>query len=368
MLHIVIMAGGAGTRFWPESRAARPKQLLPLAGERTMLQMAVDRLGTLAVAKQLWILTGAALVDAVKKQLPQLPPDHILGEPCKRDTAPCIGLAALLLARHDPQATMAVMPADQVIQPDDQFQQAVSFAAALVEESPGRIVTFGIRPTYPATTFGYIERGEPLESQSAGSAGKKSSSLFSFHVSHFREKPPAAVAQEYLSSGKFYWNSGIFVWKAATIISALEQRQPEMLARLQKIVDAWDQPSEQEVFAHEFAAIKGISIDYAVMEQAADVAVIEAPFTWDDVGTWQAVARLAGTDAEGNTIAGRHLGIDTHGSIIRTDEHHLVATVGVHDLIVVHTPDATLVANRSDEESIRKIVKLLEERGWKEHL
>jgi mannose-1-phosphate guanylyltransferase len=369
MLNIVIMAGGAGTRFWPESRAARPKQLLPLAGERTMLQMAIDRLGTLGDANNLWILTGATLIDAVRKQLPGLPGNHVIGEPCKRDTAPCIGLAALLLSKHDSQATMVVMPADQVIQPDDQFQKAILEAQAIVAQSPNRIVTFGIKPTYPATTFGYIERGEPLKTDSSAggkSAGTAVNSVF--HVSRFREKPPASVAQEYLASGRFYWNSGIFVWKAATILSALAERQPEMLVRLQTIVAAWNSPKAQEVFAREFAAIKGISIDYAVMEQAKDIAVIEAPFTWDDVGTWQAVARLAGTDADGNTVSGRHIGIDTHGSIIRTDENHLVATVGIEDLIVVHTPDATLVASRHDEESIRQLVKLLEERGWTEYL
>jgi mannose-1-phosphate guanylyltransferase len=366
MLHIVVMAGGAGTRFWPESRAARPKQLLPLAGQRTMLQMAVDRLGTLATADNLWILTGAALIEPVKKQLPKVPAKHVIGEPCKRDTAPCIGLAALLVARHDPNATMVVMPADQVIQPDDKFQQAVNAAAALVDQKPQRIVTFGIKPTHPSVTFGYIERGEQLKADAPGA--KNSAGLNAYHVSHFREKPPAEVAQQYLASGNFYWNSGIFVWKAATILSALEERQPETMAHLKAIVAAWDASNSQEVFAHEFAAIKGISIDYAVMEHAADVVVLEAPFTWDDVGTWQAVARLGGADADGNTIAGRHLAIDTHGSIIRTDENHLIATVGVSDLIVVHTPDATLVANRRDEESIRRLVKLLEERGWTEYL
>ncbi len=333
-----------------------PKQLLPLAGQRTMLQMSVDRLGSLGTADNLWILTSAALVDAVKKQIAKLSASHVIGEPCKRDTAPCIGLAALSLSRHDPQATMVVMPADQVIQPDDKFQQSLSAAAALVDQSPQRIVTFGIKPTYPATTFGYIERGEAVSSAKSATAEHHV-----YHVAKFREKPPANIAEEYLASGKFYWNSGIFVWKAATIITALQQRQPETMAHLNTIVDAWDKSNAQEVFPREFAAIKGISIDYAVMEHAADVAVIKAPFTWDDVGTWQAVARLAGTNGEANTVIGRHLGIDTTGSIIRTNENHLVATVGVDNLIVVHTPDATLVANRNDEESIRKIVKLLED-------
>ena len=361
MLHIVIMAGGSGTRFWPESRAARPKQLLPLAGPRSMLQMTVDRLRDLAPAEQLWVLTGVALAGAVREQLPLVPADHVIGEPCKRDTAPCIGLAALLLTQSDPQATMAVMPADQVIQPATKFQQAVRAAVDLVEERPQRIVTFGIKPTHPATTFGYIERAD----KQGAPAG---SEVNVYRVARFREKPPADVAKEYVDSGRFYWNSGIFVWKAATIIAALDERHPEMIARLRKIGAAWERPDRDEVFSREFAAIRGISIDYAVMEHAADVAVIEAPFTWDDVGTWQAVARLVGADAEGNTISGRHVGLNTRGSIIHTSDDHLVVSVGVNDLIVVHTPDATLVASRNDEESIRTIAKMLEERGWKEYL
>jgi len=361
MLHIVIMAGGSGTRFWPESRAARPKQLLPLAGERSMLQMTVDRLGDLAPAEHVWILTGATLVNAVREQLPDVAADRILGEPCKRDTAPCIGLAAMLLMQRDPQATMAVMPADQVIEPAAKFQESVRSAVELVDARPQRIVTFGIKPTHAATTFGYIERADQQDPP-------RGSDLDVYHVKRFREKPPADVATEYVASGRFYWNSGIFVWKAATIVASLKQRQPGMVSQLQKIASAWERPDREEVFAREFAAIRGISIDYAVMEHATDVAVIEAPFTWDDVGTWQAAARLADVDSEGNTISGRHLGIETHGSIVRTGDDHLVATVGINDLIVVHTPDATLVANRHDEESIRKIVKMLEERGWTGYL
>jgi mannose-1-phosphate guanylyltransferase len=364
MLHIVIMAGGAGTRFWPESRVARPKQLLPLAGPRSMLQMTVDRLGDLAGKQNLWLLTAEKLVNAVTEQLPTVPKSQIIGEPCKRDTAPAIGLAALLLSRVDPQATMVMLAADHVINPPEKFQQAILAAAALVDESPQRIVTFGIKPTYAATTFGYIERGEslPLPKQVAAT------DLHANRVARFREKPPAAVAEEYVTTGKFYWNSGMFIWRAATIIDALDRHQPEMITHLRAIADSQNQPNAAEVFSQEFAAIRGISIDYAVMEHATDVAVIEAPFTWDDVGTWQAAARLAPADADGNTVAGKHIGIDTHGSIIRSAGDHLITTVGVNDLIIVHTPDATLVANRHDEESIRKIVKLLEERGWTEYL
>ncbi|MBL9122029.1 MAG: mannose-1-phosphate guanylyltransferase [Planctomycetaceae bacterium] len=360
MLHAVIMAGGSGTRFWPESRNARPKQLLRLAGDSTMLQATVARLGRLVPVERMLIATNQSLVPAIAAQLPELPKSALLGEPCKRDTAPCIGLAALLLLRSDPDATMAVMPSDHVISPDEVFQQALRQAAALVDGQPERIVTFGIRPTYPAESFGYIERGAPLE-VAAGDAP-------AFQVKRFREKPQAEIAREYLLSGNFYWNAGIFVWKAATIARALAARQPEMFAQLETIVAAVGQPNYADVLAREFAAIKGISIDYAVMEQATDVVVIEAPFRWDDVGSWQSLARLRSSDADGNTIAGKFLGLNTQGSIVRGPKDHLIVTLGLKDVIVVHTPDATLVANKHDEEAIRQLTKLMEERGMKEYL
>ncbi len=365
MLHAVIMAGGSGTRFWPESRGLRPKQLLKLVGERTMIQSTVDRLANLIPPERMLIVTGAQLVDEIWNQLPQLPSGALVGEPCRRDTAPCIGLAALEIMRKDPQGIMAVMPADHVISPDGAFQDAIAAAARLIERSPERIVTFGIRPTYPAESFGYIERAAPLASgpleTSAGLAGV-------YHVKQFREKPKIEIARQYLAAGTFYWNSGIFVWKAATILKALEERQPEMVARLKTIAAALDSPHYAEVFAREFAAIQGVSIDYAVMEHARDVLVIEAPFAWDDVGSWQAIARLQGTDAEGNTISARHLGLQTTGTIVRGPDDHLIVTLGISDCIVVHTPEATLVANKHDEESIRELVRLIAERGWQQYL
>ena len=365
MLHAVIMAGGSGTRFWPESRGLQPKQLLKLVGQRTMIQSTVDRLKSLIPPERILIVTGAQLVDDIWNQLPQLPPGALIGEPCRRDTAPCIGLAALEIVRKDPQGIMAVMPSDHVISPDAAFQEAIALAAKLVEQSPERIVTFGIRPTYPAESFGYIERGAALTGGPPQAAG---GAVAVYQVSQFREKPKAEIARGYLAAGTFYWNSGIFVWKAATILQALEQRQPEMVAHLKIIAAAVDRSDYAEVFAREFAAIQGVSIDYAVMEHARDVLVIEAPFAWDDVGSWQSIARLQGTDAEGNTISARHLGLRTNGTIVRGSEDHLIVTLGISDCIVVHTPDATLVANKHDEESIRELVKLIAERGWQKYL
>ncbi len=355
MLHAVIMAGGSGTRFWPESRGATPKQMLRLVGDQTMLQSTVERLAALVPPERVLIVTNARLVAEIQEQLPQLPPHSILGEPCRRDTAPCIGLAALEVVRKDPDGIMAVMPSDHVISPDAKFCQAIERAAALVEQSPQRIVTFGIRPTYPAESFGYIERGEELAPGA-------------YRVRQFKEKPRAEIAQQYLESGTFYWNSGIFVWRAATIIEALDERQPEMMVHLRKILSTVGTAEYSETFAREFAAIEGISIDYAVMEHASDVAVLEATFAWDDVGSWQSISRLQGTDGDGNTILGRHLGLRTTGTLVRGQGEHLVVTLGVNDLIVVHTPDATLVANKHDEESIRQLVKLIDERGWHEYL
>jgi len=358
MLYAVIMAGGSGTRFWPESRAARPKQLLNLVGERSMIQATIDRLAGLASPERTLIVTSAALVDELRKQLPQVPHQAFIGEPCRRDTAPAIALAALHIARSDPNAVMMVLPADHVIEPPAAFQAAIRQAESLVASAPDRIVTFGIRPTYPAESFGYIERGEPLDVAGAPT----------YLVKRFHEKPKAERARQYVAGGNFYWNSGMFVWSVATILAALEEREPDMVAHLRAIVAAEKRPDYREVFDREFAQVRPISIDYAVMEHARNVLVIEAAFSWDDVGSWQAIARLQGTDEQGNTSTGRHLSAHSTGNIVRSSEGHLVVTLGVRDLIIVHTPDATLVANKNDEESIRQLVDMIRERGWREHL
>lgn len=363
MLHALIMAGGTGTRFWPASRNDRPKQLLRLTGDRSMIQLTVDRLSGLVTSEHTLIVTNQRLVEPIAEQLPHLPRERIVGEPCKRDTAPCIGLAALMVSRDDPDATMVVLPADHVIEPVEQFQAAIRQAAQLVEQSPGRIVTFGIKPTYPAEIYGYIEAGEPL-----GASGDKAAAPV-FVVRQFREKPDAATAKQFLEQGNFYWNSGIFVWKASTILKALQEHQPEMFAHLQKIGEAIGTPDFEPTLEREFAAIKGVSIDYAVMEHATDVVVVEAPFTWDDLGSWRALSRLKGTDQADHTVlADRYIGIESQGNIIRSEGDHLIVTLGVNDCIVVHTKDATLVASKEHEESIRQIVKELEQRNWHEHL
>lgn len=361
MLHAVIMAGGSGTRFWPESREARPKQLLNLVGSQSMIQSTLSRLGSMVNAEQVLVVTNQRLVEPIAEQLPELSRDSIIGEPCKRDTAPCVGLAAALVAAQDPEATMVVMPADHVISTDETFQSSLQHAVDLVEAEPNRIVTFGIRPNYPAEIYGYIER-DPSGPVVANSPA-------TYRVSRFREKPDLKTASEFVAAGNFYWNSGIFVWKASTIWDALERYEPEMHAHLKQIAEAVGTDSFSEVLQSEFEAIVGKSIDYAVMERfEGEILVVDAPFEWDDVGNWPAMARLHDSDDDGNTIMGKHLGLDTKHSIIRTSDDHLVVTVGLDDMIVVRTPDATLVARRDQEAAIRQIVKQLGERDWREHL
>lgn len=394
MLHAVIMAGGSGTRLWPESRTSRPKQFMRIEGDRTLLQAAVDRLGPIVPLDRIVIATRRDLASQAQEQLSQLPREAILAEPCPRNTAPCIGLAAIRIVRGDPEGTMVVLPADQIISPPEAFQAAVRLAEAIVDDDPRRLVTFGIRPTYPATGFGYIERGEPLRLPTTWSQEKGTGSVANrvpvtedttsdgacppiadaptavHRVLRFHEKPALAKAQEYVEAGRFSWNAGIFVWKARTILDALARFRPEIHAQLMRIAEAADGPRSFEVLQREFAAMEKVSIDYAVMEKAEEVVVVEPAFQWDDVGGWLALERYRPRDEQGNvTDAERHVAINSSGVLLRVaDPGHLVVVAGVEDLVVVVTPDATLVANKRDEKSIAAITEELRKRGWTEYL
>lgn len=350
MYHTVIMAGGSGTRFWPESRKATPKQLLRLVSDRTMIQMTSDRVVAVSPPEQQWVVTNEVQAAKVRQQLSEVPAEQVLVEPAARNTAPCIGLAAIQLLARDPDATMLVLPADQVIRPDAAFCSAADRAFQLVESDPETLALFGVPPTYPAVGFGYIERG-----QSIGNSA--------FNVASFREKPDLDTAEKYVSAGTFYWNCGIFVWKAATIIQLLEQYEPEIAAGLQSIAKTIGTDSYDSTVAEIFPTLPSISIDYAVLERATKIAVLEASFEWDDIGSWQALPRINGADEHGNTIDGPHVGIETTNSIIRTPADHTITTFGVDSLIVVHTPDATLVADRNDETGVKQLVEELKRRG-----
>ncbi|MEM9703296.1 MAG: mannose-1-phosphate guanylyltransferase [Planctomycetota bacterium] len=358
MLHAVVMAGGSGTRFWPQSRKCTPKQLLKLAGERTMIQDTVGRSDWIG-PERTWVVTNAIQADATRDQLPALPAGNVLVEPCARNTAPCVGLAAVRLLHDDPDATMLVMPADHVIGPPEKFRAAVEAAEKLVAEAPERFVLFGVKPTFPSTGFGYIERAGAI----TGVPG-------AYDVAGFREKPDAATAEKYIATGKFYWNCGIFVWRADAILSALERYEPDMHARLRSLAGHVGRDDFDAKLAAAFPEMNSISIDYAVLERAGSVAVLEAPFDWDDVGSWQSLTRLLGTDGDGNTVdAAKFVGLDTAGCIVRdTTGRQLIATIGCDDLIIVHTEDATLVAKKGDENASTKLINKIREAGHEELL
>jgi mannose-1-phosphate guanylyltransferase len=358
MLHAVILAGGSGTRFWPQSRKKTPKQLLSLAGRRTMIQQTLDRCAAWVAPENSWVVTNAVQAEAVREQLPSLPVSNVLVEPSARNTAACIGLAAFEILRRDPEGVMFVLPADHVIRTDEAFGRAAQRAVSIVQASPDSLVLFGVVPTFPATGYGYIERESRLDEGSPPL----------FRVRNFREKPQQSVAEQYLRDGRYFWNCGIFCWKAATIVQLLKQYEPELHAGLQEIDSASGSAGYQQVLEQKFPLLKSISIDYAVLERAENVCVLEAPFQWDDVGSWLSLPRLNGCDAQGNTTDGLFAGVDTQGCIIRTSDDHLVATLGLRNLIVVHTPDATLVADASQSERIKQLLDLLTERQLQQYM
>lgn len=360
MLHAMIMAGGGGTRFWPRSRQARPKQFLNVVGDRTLLQQALDRIeACLVPPARSWVITGKDYLAETHRQLPDVPEGNLVGEPCGRDTAACIGLGAALIAKQDPDAVMLVTPADHIIEPVQEFRRAVHVAEQMATEHPDAIVTFGIKPTFASTGYGYIHQGDQLAQRQG---------IGVYRVASFMEKPKRDVAERYVASGEYAWNSGIFVWRVATVLGALQKHKPELYAGIQRIAEAWATPRRQEVLAKEFPVLEKTSIDYAVMERHQPVLVVQAPYRWDDVGSWLAVERLHPQDAAGNTVLGKHLGIQTDRCVVVGDQDRLIATIGVEDLLIIQDGDCTLIAHRSRESEVKQVVEQLRQKREEKHL
>ena len=353
MLHAMIMAGGGGTRFWPRSRNARPKQFLAFAGDRSLLQSTLDRIAPVVPPERTWVITGKDYVDETAAQLPELPPGHIVGEPFRRDTAPCVGLGAALIAAGDSDATIAVLPADHIIEPEREFQRALHAAEQFADEFPECLFTFGIPPTFASTGYGYIRRG-PLAGERNG--------VPLFAAREFQEKPQPDVAEGFVRDGGYDWNSGIFVWKARTVLGQLKANRPDIHDACERIAAAWDVRGGAEVFRREFEAIKGTSIDFAVMQEAGRaglVRVLRAPFRWDDVGSWLALERHNPQDAAANTVQGHAVLFDSTGCVVSADPGHLIAAVGVSDLVIIQSGNATLVIRKQDESRVKEIVEAL---------
>ncbi|SCX51817.1 mannose-1-phosphate guanylyltransferase [Klenkia marina] len=357
MRHAVIMAGGSGTRLWPLSRSARPKQLLDVVAEESggahsLLAEAFARLQAVLPTEQIWVCTAARYGDAVRAALPELGADRLILEPVARDTANAVGLAAALVADADPDAELAVVSADHVIRPVERFADALRTAYDCLAARPRSLVTLGITPTSPATGFGYVQKGDPTEVPGAAEAAS------------FREKPDLATAQEYLASGEYLWNSGMFVWRAQTVLDALRDHLPETAAGLARIVAAEDRDAElQEVFP----TLQKISVDYAVLEPAAAepgrVLVVDLDVDWLDVGSWPALAHTLDADEQGNAVRGLVVALDSSGNVVLSDDpDHLVALVGVRDSVVVHTADVTMVCPVGDAERVKQLLAAAEER------
>lgn len=351
MLHAVIMAGGSGTRFWPKSRRRSPKQLLRLFGDATMLQQTVARIAPLVPPERTLIITGADQAAAVREQLPDLPPENVVAEPCARDTAPCVGLAAHIIARKDPGGTMIVMPADHVIQPAETFRATVRAALAEIDADPTTFITFGVKPTHPETGYGYIERGEALPPREG---------IALHRVAQFREKPDRATAEQFVASGRFAWNAGIFLWRARAILDGLRTHRPELATALDRIARTLGTPAEAETLASEFPALEKVPIDKAVMEQAPNVRVLEVVYNWSDVGDWRALAPLLAHDDHGNALQGNTLTVDSRNSVVIADDGGLIACLGVEDLVIVQSGGATLVARKDQLDKLKSLVEKLD--------
>jgi len=352
MIHAIIMAGGTGKRFWPQSRKKRPKQVLSIGGPRPMIAETLARLEGLVPIERTTIVTNEDQVAPIMDGVGLGPPPRIIAEPFGRDTAACIGLAAVHVRHVDPEGVMLVLPADQVIGPPDRYREVMTAGVEIASQSDA-LVTFGIKPPYAATGYGYVHRGQQVAEVNGAPV---------FEVLGFREKPSREVAEEYLESGDYYWNSGIFCWKATTILDCLERFTPDLYAALTRIEAAIGSFSEDAVLREQYEPLERISIDYAVMEKAETIRVVEADFDWSDVGSWASVARLrAGeADGQGNVTTGACELIDVEDTLVLTDDKHLVGVIGLRDVIVVHTADATLVCSRDQAEHVKQLVDGLE--------
>ena len=356
---VIIMAGGKGERFWPVSREKTPKQLITLLGGKSFLQQAVDRVLPLVPLKNIFIITNAVQADAVRKQLPKLPKGNVIGEPVGRDTCAAVTLGAAMVGQRSTNAVMAVLPADHVIPEEKKFQQVLADAFDLASRGQV-IVTIGIKPTEPATGYGYIRTGNALPPPS----GVKPYKTTFFKAEQFVEKPYYDRAVEYVNSGQYRWNAGMFVWSFVTITQGLEKHQPEMAEACQRWFKAAGTPKLEKVLAKEYPEIKKISIDFALMEHAQNVVVADGSFEWDDLGSWNALARHLKPDAEGNCAVGDFIHVDAARNIIfdaRTKNPTPIAVVGLRDSILVQTDDATLLAHKSQSQKIKDLVKKLSE-------
>ena len=358
-MYAVIMAGGKGTRFWPLSTEDQPKQLLSLVGDSSLLQETVARVAPLMLAEDIYVVTGGSLASAAKHQLPDLPIENIIAEPVGRNTLPCIGLAALYLKKQKgDDAVMAVLPADSLIQDQQRFRQLLQYAENIAANDDV-LITFGVPPTRAETGYGYSH---------IGAAAHTVGDLQAFQVRQFIEKPEKEIAEKYLQSQEYLWNSGMFVWRVGVILDAIKTYNVPIYQQLMEIDAAIGTASEAEVISCVYSQMGDISVDYGVMEKAKEVLVIPADIGWSDVGSWGAMRELFERDVSGNAVRGKHLGIDTQNCVIFNQSSlsrdnagdKLIATIGVSDLVIVESERAVLVCPIDRVQEVKDLVEKLE--------
>lgn len=344
----VIMAGGSGTRFWPLSRRARPKQLLPLGGsDRSLLAETVERIRPLIPPERVIVVTAEHLADATRAELPEVPPENVLAEPSARNTAPCVGWAAAHVRRRDPGGLLAILAADHHMGDPAGFRAILERALGAARE--GHLVTIGVRPTRPETGYGYLELGEPLAEGV-------------YRARRFVEKPNRARAEQFLAARNYLWNSGMFFFRADAILAAIATHLPGLGEALARFDDAARAGREDEVVRAEYGTLPSISIDHGVMEKAAEVAVVPGDFGWSDVGSWTTAWELAPKDAQGNAASSDAVLVDAENNYVRGAAGKIIALVGVDDLVIVDTPDALLVVKRDRAQDVRAVVEALKAR------
>lgn len=360
-LHAVILAGGSGTRFWPLSRRLAPKQLLSLTGDRTMLQDTVLRIAPVVAAERTWVVTGCDVADEARRQLRLIGAGAtVVAEPVGRNTAPAIAVAAHRLIVADPDAIMIVLPADHAIGKPEAFRECLGHASAVAGN--GYLVTIGIVPRRAETGYGYIKQGDALPA-----SGRREGGRGAFRVARFVEKPDRVTAERYVAEGGYLWNSGMFVWRASVILDELTRHAPGVSAAASRIAEAMSSGADDARLRALYEAAEAVSIDYAVLERSTRVAVVPAEFGWSDVGSWAALDDVAAKDERGNVLSGRVVDVDSQRSIVYAQDR-VVATIGLNDLIVVDTPDATLVCAKDRAQEVRKVVDALEAQRAQEHI
>ncbi|MDZ7681763.1 MAG: mannose-1-phosphate guanylyltransferase [Fodinibius sp.] len=351
MLHAVIMAGGTGTRFWPRSTEAKPKQFLNVFGDRTMLQTTVDRISPLIPAENVWVITNDRYVDLVQEQLPDVPVQNIVGEAVAKNTGPCVAAAAALVQEQDPDGTMVVLPADHVITQPDTFLSILKTAESKAADGES-LVTIGVKPDHPETGYGYIEFNSDSTETHGGHEVKK--------VSQFREKPDLETAKQFLDAGNFLWNSGMFVWQASTILNQFQEHLPSVYSQVEKLRPAIGGDKQKEAIDEFYHGCPNISVDYGIMEQAQTVHVVPGSFGWNDVGSWRAVYELRDKDANGNVVQTDNFEFTgANNNLIQSDSGKMIALIGVENLAVVETETAILVCKLDDSQGVKEVVNRL---------